>query len=74
MTHGLGYLPYVDYIVLLNNGHISEMGTFEQLPEKNSTFTTILKNSVNEPRGKVCSYILQTAFSQLSVHIVGHQG
>ena len=31
VTHGISYLPQVDQIVVMIDGKISEMGTYEQL-------------------------------------------
>ena len=53
VTHGLGYLPLVDSVVVLNNGHITEMGTFKQLVQQNGIFATILKNNINDEKGEV---------------------
>ena len=34
VTHGVTYLPRVDYIVVMNNGEITEVGTYNQLVEQ----------------------------------------
>ncbi|KAF1769727.1 hypothetical protein GCK72_001544 [Caenorhabditis remanei] len=42
VTHGLTYLKYCDQVIVLNNGSISEMGTYQELLENDGTFSKIL--------------------------------
>jgi butyrate kinase len=42
VTHGVGYLPQTDLIVVLSSGTISEVGTYDQLMENNGAFAEFL--------------------------------
>ena len=48
MTHGVGFLPYVDTIVVLADGQISEMGSYKQLLDHDGAFAQFLKNYLTE--------------------------
>ena len=50
VTHGLSYLPKVDQIVVLVNGQVSEVGTYEELLERNQAFAEFLKNYMQEEK------------------------
>ncbi|XP_063790449.1 multidrug resistance-associated protein 1-like [Pseudophryne corroboree] len=43
VTHGIGFLPQVDMIVVLTDGKISEIGTYTELLEKNGAFSDFLQ-------------------------------
>ena len=43
VTHGLGFLPQCDLIVVLNSGQISEVGTYTELIEKNGAFFDFIR-------------------------------
>ena len=53
MTHGLGFLPQVDYIYVMKNGSVSQSGTYEELREEVGDFAEFLSNinttSLNSP-------------------------
>lgn len=42
VTHGIHWLPHVDYIVVMNDGTISESGTYEKLMDHNGAFAQFL--------------------------------
>lgn len=42
VTHDLATLKYVDYILILKNGGIDEIGTFEHLKQHNEFFNKLL--------------------------------
>ena len=42
MTHGVGYLPQVDRIIVMKAGRISEEGSFRELLEKDGEFSKFL--------------------------------
>ena len=48
MTHGVTYLPYVDRIVVIKDGHISETGTYEELLSHNGAFAEFIRTYLNE--------------------------
>lgn len=43
VTHGVSFLPWVDEIVVLQNGHISEVGSYRTLMAKRGAFSQFLK-------------------------------
>ncbi|NXI65016.1 MRP3 protein, partial [Anseranas semipalmata] len=44
VTHGIGFLPQVDHIVVLVDGKISEMGSYQDLLKQNKAFAEFLRN------------------------------
>ena len=42
MTHQLTYLPHVDVIIVLENGDISEIGTFTELVSKQGSLARLV--------------------------------
>ncbi|XP_048466697.1 ATP-binding cassette sub-family C member 3 isoform X2 [Rhincodon typus] len=44
VTHGISFLPQVDQIVVLVNGRVSEMGSYQELQEQNGAFAEFLRN------------------------------
>ncbi|NXJ08863.1 MRP3 protein, partial [Odontophorus gujanensis] len=44
VTHGIGFLPQVDHIVVLADGKISEMGSYQELLKQNQAFAEFLRN------------------------------
>ena len=61
MTHGIGFLPQCDKIVVMVDGKITETGTYTELIENNGAFAEFLRNYSNvdneeeEPGGN-CMY------------------
>ena len=54
MTHGLAYLPRMDYIYVLKDGRILESGTYTYLLKQNRDFAEFLRtyatNDQTEPK------------------------
>nr|XP_022316598.1 multidrug resistance-associated protein 1-like [Crassostrea virginica] len=44
VTHGLGYLPFVDLIVVMNDGEVTEVGTFKELMGHAGSFAEYVRN------------------------------
>ncbi|NXG29334.1 MRP3 protein, partial [Dromaius novaehollandiae] len=44
VTHGISFLPQVDHIVVLVDGKISEMGSYQDLLKQNKAFSEFLRN------------------------------
>ncbi|KAF5367964.1 hypothetical protein D9758_004466 [Tetrapyrgos nigripes] len=44
VTHALHFLPYVDYIITLNDGQIVETGTYAELMSKEGLFAKFIKD------------------------------
>ncbi|TRZ13458.1 hypothetical protein HGM15179_013652 [Zosterops borbonicus] len=44
VTHGISFLPQVDHIIVLVDGKISEMGSYQELLKQNKTFAEFLRN------------------------------
>ena len=42
VTHGIGYLPHMDQIIVLKEGKISEIGTYQQLISSRGAFADFL--------------------------------
>ncbi|XP_070201853.1 multidrug resistance-associated protein 1-like [Littorina saxatilis] len=52
VTHGVHWLPMVDEIVVMANGMISEMGSYEQLLSHNGDFAQFLKTYLTQNKDK----------------------
>lgn len=49
VTNSLNYLPHMDKIIMLNDGHISEMGTYDELRKiENGQFAAFIKLFVEQ--------------------------
>jgi len=48
VTHGISYLPYVDQIVVLKDGVITESGTYEELMRNRGAFAEFLMEQLQE--------------------------
>ncbi|XP_066469734.1 ATP-binding cassette sub-family C member 3 isoform X2 [Tiliqua scincoides] len=44
VTHGISFLPQVDSIIVLVDGKISEMGSYQELLKQNQSFAEFLRN------------------------------
>ena len=44
MTHGIGFLPQCDKIIVMDNGQISEVGSYTELIDRNGAFAEFLRN------------------------------
>ncbi|NWW91047.1 MRP3 protein, partial [Rhynochetos jubatus] len=44
VTHGISFLPQVDHVVVLVDGKISEMGSYQELLKQNKAFAEFLRN------------------------------
>lgn len=43
VTHGVHWLPRVDQIIVMKNGEISEVGTYDELLQNDKEFSQFLK-------------------------------
>lgn len=64
VTHGINFLPQVDSIIVLVDGKISEMGSYQDLLNQNRAFAEFLRNYApdedieeDEPTGEPASGI-----------------
>lgn len=48
VTHGITYLPMVDNIIVLKDGEMSEIGTYQELLDKKGAFSEFLIQHLNE--------------------------
>lgn len=48
VTHGITYLPGVDNIIVLKDGHITETGTYKELLAKKGAFADFLLQHLNK--------------------------
>lgn len=44
MTHGISFLPQVDNIMVMVEGRVSEMGSYQELLSQNGAFSEFLRN------------------------------
>lgn len=44
MTHGISFLPQVDNIIVMVEGRVSEMGSYQELLKQNGAFAEFLRN------------------------------
>lgn len=44
VTHSISFLPQVDHIIVLVDGQISEMGSYQELLKQNKAFAEFLRN------------------------------
>ena len=51
MTHGISYLRFVDIVVVMKEGAISEIGSYEQLIKQRGAFADFLGNYCNASLG-----------------------
>lgn len=49
VTHGIGFLPQTDSIVVLNAGQITEVGSYQQLLRNNGHFADFLRTYLTDP-------------------------
>ena len=48
VTHGVAFLPHMDQIVVLKNGRISEVGTYQELLDAKGAFAEFLELHANK--------------------------
>lgn len=44
VTHGISFLPQVDNIMVIVEGRVSEMGSYQDLLDENGAFAEFLRN------------------------------
>ncbi|XP_029326361.1 multidrug resistance-associated protein 1 isoform X2 [Mus caroli] len=47
VTHGISYLPQVDVIIVMSGGKISEMGSYQELLDRDGAFAEFLRTYAN---------------------------
>ena len=52
VTHGIGFLPQCDQIVVMVEGKVTEVGTYNTLVENNGAFAEFLRTYSNMDREK----------------------
>ena len=48
MTHGITYLPQADQIIVMKDGRVSEMGTYNELLSTDGAFADFMRTYLNE--------------------------
>lgn len=48
VTHGISFLPQTDFVIVLADGQVSEMGTYPALLQRNGSFANFLHNYAPE--------------------------
>ena len=48
VTHGVSFLPQTDLIIVLDNGAVSEVGTYRQLLRNRGAFADFLRTYLTE--------------------------
>ncbi|ELK01672.1 Canalicular multispecific organic anion transporter 2, partial [Pteropus alecto] len=44
VTHGISFLPQTDFVIVLDDGQVSEVGTYSALLQRNGSFADFLRN------------------------------
>lgn len=44
VTHSISFLPQTDFVIVLSDGHVSEMGTYSALLQRDGSFANFLRN------------------------------
>jgi ABC-type transport system involved in cytochrome bd biosynthesis fused ATPase/permease subunit len=53
VTHNITYLPQVDHIIVLQNGMISQYGTYEELSKTGEDFASFLTTYLKDHEGSL---------------------
>lgn len=61
VTHGIHWLPLVDQIIVMDQGQITETGSYEELMNHNGPFAQFVKTyllehddeDIDDPEGKI---------------------
>ena len=53
MTHGLTYLPRCDRVVVMSDGRISEIGTYDELLKNDGAFAELVRHYLEEENSDV---------------------
>ncbi|XP_070201565.1 ATP-binding cassette sub-family C member 3-like [Littorina saxatilis] len=68
VTHGIHWLPMCDSIVVMDQGHIVQTGTYEQLLKHDGPFAQLLKNQLRQDNEEVDPEI-QRLLGQMQVRV-----
>lgn len=68
VTHGVSFLPYVDEIVVLVDGVVSEVGSYKSLRASKGAFSEFLDTYANEQRNRTQSESGNQIFIYLFVY------
>lgn len=52
VTHGISFLPQTDFIIVLADGRVSEVGTYTALLQRNDSFANFLRNYTLDDSGE----------------------
>lgn len=79
VTHGVHWLPMCDVIVVMTDGRISEMGSYDELLSHGGDFAQFLKtfftqnpdSDDDDPESKLCSFWMYTdnKLARQSLHV-----
>ncbi|TRY85000.1 hypothetical protein DNTS_016183, partial [Danionella cerebrum] len=64
VTHGLSFLPQVDNVLVLMDGRVSEMGSYQQLLQQNGAFAEFLRNHALEENSGDEEDLLSVSFEE----------
>ena len=73
MTNGIGFLPQCDQIVVLDEGQISEIGTYKELIDNGRAFAEFIRTFTNvqeDEEGVPGNYSAQYSHNQILVVIL----
>ena len=65
VTHGIGFLPQCDVIVVMADGQITEVGSYNELIENDGAFAQFLQNYQSTETKDENGTTLQTNFNIL---------
>ena len=65
VTHGIGFLPQCDVIVVMADGQITEVGSYNELIENDGAFAQFLQNyrsaETKDENGTIAIHYWQTS-------------
>ena len=67
VTHGLAYLPKCDKIVVVNDGKVIEMGTYDELMENNGKLKEIVESQKDTPDGEMITIYRITSCNVVTI-------
>ena len=68
MTNSLSFLPQVDEIVMIENGEIAQIGTYQQLKNRDGLFSYFTKNCLEKKTSIIGIFLLFFSLLYLQIY------